>query len=165
MSERYEPASIFLKAVIAEQVSLHGSDEAEANLRRLIAMTTDSDTSNRDWATLLLSQADIDTPEVRAALLRAAGDRDPIVRSEAMLGLAQRDTKLALPLVQKELQGECASLQLFEAAELIADRALVDCLEPWTEASDWSEHDQAARDALAACSRGLGPKAPAAGGS
>jgi len=99
VTDSYYPASEFLKAVIAEQVPLDGSVEGQANLQLLIAMTSDADTSNRDWATMLLSQEDIDTPDVRAALMNAAEDKETIVRSEAILGIAQRDTRLALPLV------------------------------------------------------------------
>jgi hypothetical protein len=153
MSERYEPASDFLKAVIAENVPLSDGEEAAANLRLLIAMTRDADTSNRDWATLLLSQTEIDIPEVRAALLNAAEDTVEIVRAEAILGLAQRDTKLALPLLLRELAGETATMPLFEAAELIADPILVDSLLPWTEPSGNQWLDDCALNALKACER------------
>lgn len=91
MSDLYEPASDFLKAVIAEDVPLSGSPLGEANLRLLIAMTRDDDRSNRDWATFLLSQEDADTPEIRSALRSAADDEDDYVRAEALLGLARRD--------------------------------------------------------------------------
>lgn len=57
---------------------------------------SDADTSNRDWATLLLAGQDIDTPEVCAALLAATQDQDACVRAEALLGLAERDAGLAL---------------------------------------------------------------------
>jgi HEAT repeats len=60
----------------------------------------DNDRSNRDWACLLLSQQDVDTDEVRNALMAAASDGDQYVRAEAILGLAQRSTELATPFVQ-----------------------------------------------------------------
>lgn len=99
MSERYEPSSDFLRAIIADEVALSGGEFAEANLNRLIAFTRDPDRANRDWATLLLSQETGDTPSIRAALLEAAEDDDVIVRAEAALGLAMRDRDLALPYV------------------------------------------------------------------
>ncbi|MFN1208560.1 hypothetical protein ACKXGD_16510, partial [Enterococcus lactis] len=78
-------------------MALVGSAFAEENLRRLIAMMRDDDLTNRDWATMLLSQQEIDTPEVREALLNSLADDEEAVRAEALLGLAQRDAKLALP--------------------------------------------------------------------
>lgn len=155
MSEPYHPASDFLKAIVADEVPLAGSPFAEANLRRLIEMTRDDDLSNRDWATMLLSQQDIDTPELREALLVAARDEDADVRAEALLGLAQRDRAIALPLAVQALSAESASLPVFEAAALIADPLLVDLLLPWTEPSDHPYLDKLAQEALAACRSGL----------
>ncbi len=117
-------------------------------------MTRDQDLSNRDWATLLLAQQDIDTPEVREALLIAAHDEHGEVRAEALSGLAQRDKALALPLVIAELSGERACMPLFEAAETIADPSLVPYLTPWTEPSDNAFLDNLALEALAACKNG-----------
>jgi hypothetical protein len=151
MTERYEPASDFLKAVVAEEVPLSGSAFADANMRQLIAMTKDEDVSNRDWATMLLAAEEADTPEIRGALLSAANDENDVVRAEALVGIAQRDRGLALPLVLKALSGEWVSMPVFEAAALVADRALVDVLRPWTEPSDNDWLDRLAREALAAC--------------
>ncbi|PSJ36488.1 lyase [Sphingomonas deserti] len=154
MGERYEPTSDFLKAIIAEEVPLFGDEYGERNLRRLIAMTRDADLSNRDWATMLLSHEEIDTPDVRAALLAAARDQDDAVRAEAMLGLARRDKVLALPLIREALAGDFACMAVFEAAELVADPSLIEALAQWTEPSENAFLDQLAREALAACGVG-----------
>jgi hypothetical protein len=154
MTKRYEPASDFLKAVAAEGVPLSGSAFADANMQKLIAMTRDNDVSNRDWATMLLASEETDTPEIREALLSAANVENDVVRAEALVGIAQRDRGLALPLVLKALSGEWVSMPVFEAAELVADPALVDVLRPWTEPSDDEWLDQLAREALAACEKG-----------
>jgi HEAT repeat protein len=154
MSERYEPASDFLKAVAADEVPLSGSEFAEANFHRLVEMTRDENRSNRDWATLLLSQQEIDTPEVRKALLAAACDEDEVVRAEAVLGLAQRDKSAALPFVIVALSGEQACMAVFEAAALIADPSLADFLRPWTESAEDDFLDRLAHDALIACENG-----------
>ena len=151
MSERYEPPSNFLKALIADEVPLTGGTFADENLRHLIEMTRDNDLANRDWATTLLAQQEIDTPEVREALLNAAGDEDNVVRAEALLGLAQRDKALALPLVKAALLGDVACMPLFEAAETIADPSLVPFLNAWTEPSGDKFLDGCALDALVAC--------------
>ena len=154
MTERYEPASDFLKAVVAEQVPLSGSGFADANMRQLIALMRDADVSNRDWATMLLASQEADTPEIREALLSATNDENDVVRAEALVGIAQRDRALALPLVIKALSGELASMPVFEAAALVADPALVEVLRPWTEPSENEWLDQLAREALAVCEKG-----------
>jgi HEAT repeats len=111
----------------------------------------DNDRSNRDWACLLLSQQDVDTDEVRNALMAAASDGDQYVRAEAILGLAQRSTELATPFVQAALsETECA-LQIFEAAALIADPILVGLLSHWAESSDNEFLDNLVLQALTAC--------------
>ncbi len=153
MTDRYEPASDFLKAVVADEVPLSGSNFADANMRQLIAMTRDDDPSNRDWATMLLASESADTPEIREALLSAANDGNDVVRAEALVGIARRDRDLALPLVLKALSGDWAGMPLFEAAALVADPALVDVLKLWTEPSDDEWLDQLACNALAACEK------------
>jgi HEAT repeat protein len=155
MSEDYYPNSDFLNAIIAEDVPLIGSAFADANLRRLIALTRDDDLSNRDWALMLLAQQDIDTPEVREALLIAMADGEEIVRAEALLGLAQRDPKLALPYAIAALSSNSVSVPVFEAVALIADAALIEYVRPWVEASDDSWIDKLAREALEACVSGV----------
>lgn len=139
---------------MAEDVSLSGSAFADANMRQLIAMTRDDDLSNRDWATMLLAMEEADTPEIRAALVLAAHDENDVVRAEALVGIAQRDRTLALPLAVEALSSEQMTMAVFEAAALIADPALVDLLRPWTEPSDDEWLDKLARDALAACEIG-----------
>jgi HEAT repeat protein len=154
MNDHYEPASDFLKAVISDDVPLSGSAFGDANFRRLIAMTSDADKSNRDWATLLLSQQDSDTTDVRLALLRAAEDEDQNVRAEAILGLAQRDWEIALPFIISALAGDYASMPLFEAAAIVADPSLLDVLGHWIEPSDDPFLDGLAQDAFDACAKG-----------
>lgn len=151
MSDRYEPASDFLKAIIAEEVPLSGSWMADKNMKQLIAMVTDADCSNRDWATMLLAQEKTDTPEVRAALLKAAGDEDNVVRAEALLGIARRDPQLALPLAVAALSANQVCMAVFEASEIIADPTLVALLKPWTNPSEDAWLDQLAMNAMKVC--------------
>lgn len=155
MTDRYEPPSDFLKDILDENVPLGGSEFGDLNLRRLIAMTRDQDRANRDWAALLLAQLDMDTPEVRGALLAAASDEDPYVRAEALVGLARRDPSAALPLVQAALREEWVALPVFEAAAIVAHPSLVDDLSHFTEGDDYI--DQLAREAHAACLAGSDP--------
>jgi hypothetical protein len=151
MNAPYEPASDFLKAIIAEELPLSGSPMADRNMQKLMAMASDDDRSNRDWATMLLAQEEADTPEIRAALLKAADDEDDVVRAEALLGIAKRDPQLALPLAVVALSADQASMAVFEAAEIIADPRLIVSLKPWTEPSDNAWLDQLAMDAMKAC--------------
>jgi HEAT repeat protein len=151
MAQPYQPKSDFLKAVIRDEVPLCGSGFADRNLQRLIAMTGDPDSSNRDWAALLLSQQDLDTPEIRAALLTAAGDEDEHVRAEALAGLAARDPALALPLVHEALAADRVGAVIFEAAALVAHPSLIEPLRAFAEPSDNHHIDALVLEALAAC--------------
>lgn len=155
MAEPYLPESDFLKAVIADEVPLAGAgDFAATNLRRLIDMTRDPNVSNRDWAALLLSQQELDTPEIRASLLAAARDADSNVRAEALCGLAARDPVLALPLIHEALAADMASIPVFEAAALAAHPSLVEPLRAFAAPSGDSVIDGVVLEALAACGKG-----------
>jgi len=151
MTERYLPSSSLLRAFIDADEPLTKGDDAEVNLLHLISLTEDDDPVNRDWATLLLSQQEIDTPQVRAALLHAAEDENQVVRAEAIFGLAQRDEALALPLLQRELSGSSVPYTVFEAAALVAHPSLVRDLSTFAEPSGDSFLDNAALKALHAC--------------
>ncbi|ATY32290.1 HEAT repeat domain-containing protein [Sphingomonas psychrotolerans] len=151
MGEGYEPPSDFLKAIMRDEVPFIGS-LGDANVARLIQMTRDPDRANRDWATLLLAQLERDTEEVRQALFAAAADEDAYVRGEAILGIAEREPSLALPLILTALQEETVCLQIFEAAAVVAHPSLIDSLRDFTDGED--HIDQLARDALAACEEG-----------
>ncbi|WP_070158237.1 HEAT repeat domain-containing protein [Sphingobium phenoxybenzoativorans] len=151
MTDRYLPPSDFLNAIIAEDVPLSGGALADANLQLLMAMTADDDAANRDWATMLLAQQNIDTPQVREALLRSAHDADENVRSEAILGLAQRDPVIALPLIREALAQDSVQLGIFEAAEIIASPELVALLLPFSKPGKDQSIDEQVLRALEAC--------------
>ena len=151
MSDRYEPQSNFLRSVAGGDVPLAGDAFADANLDRLLEATRDEDRSNRDWATFFLAQSDVDTEDVRHALLRAAGDDDEDVRAEAVSGLAQRNAALALPFVQDALRSRTISTPILEAAALVAHASLVERLRYWLGQPDLGHLQQSASDALTAC--------------
>lgn len=117
----------------------------------LSAFLSDADIANRDWAAFLLAQSPSDGPQVRAALLRAAGDPSLQVRGEALLGLARRDPALALPHVQAALALDEVSVALLQAAGLCAHPALIRDLEDWSRPSANRLADMAATEALLAC--------------
>ncbi|MFM5918372.1 MAG: HEAT repeat domain-containing protein [Novosphingobium sp.] len=151
MSDRYLPPSAFLHDAINEKLKFGEGDVGDANLKRLIDLTRDEDVVNRDWATLLLAQLEIDRPDVRDALLRSASDENAFVRGEAILGLAHLDRSIALTFLQKELRGEIVTAQLLEAAAIVADKTLVADLEAFAEPSDDPSLDRLVSEAVAAC--------------
>jgi hypothetical protein len=151
MEEGYWPKSDFLCMVANDEVPLVGSAAGEHNLRLLIEFTSDADVSNRDWATMLLSQQEIDTPDVRQALLRAAADSDCDVRAEALEGLAERDKELAKPLVERELRGGECGYGTFQAARLIADRSLLRDLRSWSGKFEEGSWNDLVSEAITAC--------------
>ena len=156
MTEAYLPPSEFLQAIIRDEVALTGSDEADRNLQRLITMIKDPAPENRDWAALLLAQEDVDTSDVRTALMEAAQDENAIVRAEAILGLAHRDKTAALPFLRNELAGDAVALPILEAAAVVADPTLVDDLRAFASPSGDARVDEAAEEALRACEVGTG---------
>lgn len=151
MSERYLPPSDFLQAIIDDTVSFDDHDFGGANLMRLMAMTRDPDPANRDWATMLLSQLELDRPDVRETLIGATSDKEPAVRAEALLGIAMLDRVIALPLVKRELAGDVVSMPLLEAAVLVAHPSLVEDLEAFSAPSGNPMLDQLVNETIAAC--------------
>lgn len=151
MAERYQPASYFLRAVRDNDAPLSGSQFGEENLRRLISFTHDMELSNREWATFLLAWTDINTPEVRDALLAAVKDDDEWVRAEAIFGLARRDRDMALPLIRKALGQQSVPEPIFEAAAIVAQVSLVEALRPHLGPSDDEYLDGVIEEAFVAC--------------
>ncbi|WP_082462618.1 HEAT repeat domain-containing protein [Sphingobium sp. Leaf26] len=125
MTAGYQPSSAFLIQVLNEEVPLSGSEYATANLNKVIGFVTDQDATNRDWAAFILSNFDLDTPELRSALVAFADDPNDRVRAEAIRGLAQRDRALALPYIQSALSNPPVMVNIFEAAAIVADPALL----------------------------------------
>ena len=151
MEEPYVPKSDFIWMAANGDLPLTGGDVADRNLRLLIAFTRDPDVSNRDWATMTLAMQEIDTPEVRSALIAASDDVDVIVRAEALEGLALRDKDLALPLVEHELRRDECGYATFQAARLIAHPSLLEGLRDWKGRGGASWIDDEIIDAIAAC--------------
>ncbi|MEZ5707952.1 MAG: HEAT repeat domain-containing protein [Blastomonas sp.] len=158
MSDRYDPKSDFLKAVIADEERHSSNEWADMNILQLIELTGDDDQSNRDWAVFLLAQMEIDTPAIRHALLQATGDKVEVVRAEAILGLAKRDVSLALPLVQEGLRADSIVMAMLEAAAICAHPSLITDLRVWAAPSDTPFLDEIAANALAACESAERPK-------
>jgi hypothetical protein len=151
--EDYSPQSDFLCNVAAGNVPLAGSNFADQNRRRLIAFTTDADSSNRDWAVMLLAQQEINLPDVHAALLTAAQTEEGIIQAQAVLGLALIDPEQALPFVQHGLKEKEVFYDIIEAAEAVADSSLIDDLTRLAEPLKDDLCEFLARTALVECQR------------
>jgi HEAT repeat protein len=64
----------------------------------LMKLTMDSGSDVRDWAVFGLAvQGDVDSPEIRDALLRCLNDADDNVREEAAVGLGKRHDRRLIP--------------------------------------------------------------------
>ncbi|MES2056747.1 MAG: HEAT repeat domain-containing protein [Pseudomonadota bacterium] len=151
MEDGYTPTADFLVMVANDEIPLTGSDFADHNLRTLIAYTRDEDVSNRDWATMLLAQQEIDTSEIRDALVTATADEDSCVRGEALQGLADRDAGMALPILQRELEQDDCAYATFQAARIVADPSLLKGLRRWVGRGGAPWIDDEITDAIAAC--------------
>ena len=106
---------------------VHGlsSHDDLAAIGGLIYLTVDEDRDVRDWATLgLASLTEVDTPELRDALLARLSEEDDEIRGEALIGLARRKHPDTLALVRDELCRPFAGDWVVEAAELLAETSL-----------------------------------------
>lgn len=151
MPRDYHPKSQFLRDVLAERVTLSGTADSAANLARVIALTRDTDVSNRDWAVFLLGQSGLDTPALRVALRQAMSDADPMVAAEAILALTQLEPAATLGIVQAALKQDVIHIPTLEAAKILAHPSLIDDLRDWSEPSDNTLADRVALAALEAC--------------
>lgn len=113
-----------LKVRHAVVLALSGYENPMA-IECLIHLSNDSDELVRDWATFALgTQIDLDTPEVRNALMSRIDDPDDDTRGEALVGLARRKDERVIPAIKKELESDCIGKLAIEAAELIGSDQL-----------------------------------------
>ncbi len=110
-------------------LGLSGLDE-QAVISGLIVLAEDSDFDVKNWAVFGLgSQCDLDTAELREALLRRADDEEPEIRGEALIGLARRRDSRIRERIIRELAGEFHGDWAVEAAEIYPDTAYLPFLE------------------------------------
>jgi HEAT repeat protein len=82
----------------------------------LMVLMKDEDEEVRDWATFELGvTADLDTPEIRDALVERLSDPNEDVRQEAMAGLGKRRDRRVLPLLVATLEQSDAAIPVIEA--------------------------------------------------
>ncbi len=87
---------------VAHGLSSH--DDARA-IAGLIELSRDAEREVRDWATFDLgSMTQVDTADLREALLARVMDEDPETRGEALIGLANRRDERAVGPILRELE-------------------------------------------------------------
>jgi HEAT repeat protein len=122
----------------------------------LIELSRDPDADVRNWATFGLgTQVELDTEEIRTALVDRLLDEDLDARGEALVGLARRkDPRVLEPLID-ELNGNHPTQfgYSLEAAEELADPRLLPVLKKWKESAD--PGDDTLDKAILRCSASL----------
>ncbi|MET0263595.1 MAG: HEAT repeat domain-containing protein [Rariglobus sp.] len=133
-------------------LSRHDVSEA---IKGLVLLSKDPDDATRDWATFgLASMTDMDTAELRDALVARLTDLDPEIRGEAMVGLASRGDERVRPAIEKELCGPFHGDWSLEAAEKFACPEWVPLIEAQAKALHPEDKDAFAasfESALKAC--------------
>lgn len=105
-------------------------DAHPESVRVMIELSRDQDAEVREWATFgLCTQIDVDTPEVREALLSRCSDADPATRAEGIAGLVRRGDPRAVDVLRRVLRGEDVGSLEVEAARDLASPELLDALE------------------------------------
>ena len=143
---RHEDAKVRHAVVLA----LMGQEDGLA-IETLIELTKDRETHVRDWATFALGvQVEVDTPELRDALVERLADEDANTRAEAMVGLAERGDRRMLPALREELTSGSVGTLVVEAAALIREtqlHPLLVALQGW-----WDVDETLLEEAITACS-------------
>ncbi len=121
----------------------------------LIGLSADADDDVRNWATFGLGRSlDMDTKELRDALVARLSEEDPEIRGEALIGLAKRKDDRVIEPLKRELSGEFFGGWCLEAAELMSDPVFYPLLLSLRERIDGEVEgrfvDQA-DDAIASC--------------
>ena len=108
-----------------------GNQAGATGLNTLIELTRDQCTRVRTWATFAFRSGleELDSPEIRDALLARTDDEDSEVRGEALIGLAQRNDPRVIEKIRRELEQPLEGDWVFEAADLMADASLLPLLE------------------------------------
>jgi HEAT repeat protein len=124
--------------------------EAEPAVDALIQLSRDPDGDVRDWATFGLgTRIDVDTSEVRAALLARTDDYHDDTRKEALAGLARRGDHAVLPALLRELKSGCVGKLAVEAARDLGAPELSSALQALT--SWWDVDNVLLQEAIASC--------------
>lgn len=96
---------------------------------RLLELTRDEDFRVRDWATFGIGyRPELDSPEIREALLERLDDDDEVTSCEALLGLAARKDARVYDIILDTIKDGEPGTIIFEAAEELGDKRLLEPL-------------------------------------
>jgi len=105
---------------VAVAKALSGHDDPRA-IRSLVELSGDDDAEVRNWATFGLgTQTELNTHEIREALVQRLDDCDDETFGEALVGLARRGDRRVIPSLITALGNDNVDHFALEAAELIA---------------------------------------------
>jgi HEAT repeat protein len=131
-------------------VGLDNYETPEA-IEMLIALTADEDEEIRNWATSNLeTQAHLDSPPIRAALLARLNDENADTRAEALYGLAKRKDARVVPAVLREFEASSSS-ELFDALAALPGYGLGLALQNMANDADYSGDRAELERAIAEC--------------
>ncbi|WP_421732328.1 HEAT repeat domain-containing protein [Cellulomonas sp.] len=123
-------SAVVRKAVAVQLPYLTDAEPSAELLATAIRLTADLDPQVRDWACFTLGQQwqEVDTPELRRALVDRLDDIDLDTRHEALVGLSLRQDQRALPYVRAELSRADGSVRRLAmvAAGALGDPTLHD---------------------------------------
>lgn len=106
------------------------SDEASPTMvARLLTLSTDKDPDIRDWATFHLGSIELDTEEIRQALVARTKDRHFDTKSEAIQALAEKNDKRGIAPLLKRLSSKHMGRLDFISAGLYGISELLPLLE------------------------------------
>ncbi|MGO8862477.1 MAG: HEAT repeat domain-containing protein [Acidimicrobiales bacterium] len=141
-----------LAAVQAMPGGVDSSTGSAAVASALIDRFHDDDSEVRDWATFGVgSMLDIDSDEIREALLGNIDDPDYDVQCEAVVGLARRKDSAAMEPTIRLLTSQSVGRLAVESAGLLADARFLPALQ---ELSGWWDVDPELLDAALRTCRG-----------
>ena len=124
--------------------------EAHPAVRALIDLSHDEDSQVRDWATFGFgTQTETDGPTIRNALMERLDDEDSNTRHEALVGLARRHDRRALPALVRALSNEFVADLAIRSAEYLGAPEALTTLRTLAESPNWSLEESG--DAIERC--------------
>ncbi len=116
--------------------------ENTSTINVLIEFTKDKTASIRNWATFSIgSLTELDNTDIRNALWNRVNDPNFEIKSEAIVGLANRKDSRIKSIIIKELENGDYGILLFEAILIIKDQDFLPLLNKNLEVAKTNEDD------------------------
>lgn len=118
------------------------AEETHWAVETLIVLTKDQRGVVRDWATFGLgNQTDADGLDIRTALLARLEDTDANTRHEALVALARRHDRRAIPALIRALDADEVAYLAIQAAELLGAAELAPALQRLAQLPNWTNEE------------------------